>query len=121
MEIIARCREHGRKIGVVWHHTITLSDLMPFLPHVDFVVVLGIEKPGHSGQSIMPEALRMAEVFAKMANRYSFEVMFDGGVTPKNVHKVPARYLVSNSSVLRSESPIASALTLMSGGEHGAK
>ncbi|MCG6154652.1 GtrA family protein [Rubinisphaera margarita] len=121
LAIIARCREHGRKIGVVWHHTVTFADLMPFLPHVDFVMVLGIEQPGHSGQTIMPEAIRMAQTFWDLAPRYTYEVIFDGGITTDNVHRVPARYIVSSSSVLRAENPIVSALTLMAGGENGAR
>ena len=120
LEIIARCREHGRKVGVVWHHTVTVTDLMPFLPHIDFVMVLGIEQPGYSGQSIMPDAVRIAHIFSDLAPRYAYEVIFDGGVTTDNVHKLPACYVVSNSSVLRAENPVVSALTLMGGGGNGA-
>ena len=121
LKTIARCRERGRKIGVVWHHTVAMSDLMPYLPHVDFVMVLGIQQPGYSGQAIMPDAVRMAQTLSDLSSRYAYKVIFDGGVTTENVHKIPASYVVSNSSVLRAENPVVSALTLMGGGENGSR
>jgi pentose-5-phosphate-3-epimerase/putative flippase GtrA len=121
MDIIARCRERRRKVGVVWHHTVSMADMMPFLPHVDYVMVLGIERPGYSGQSIMPEALEIAQMFSDLSIRYGYEVIFDGGIRPDNVHRVAARYAVSNSSVLKSESPVLSALAIMAGGVNGSR
>lgn len=121
MEVIARCREYGRKVGVVWHHTVTMNEMLPYLPHVDFVMVLGIEHPGRSGQKVMPEAIRMASTFSDLADKYGYEVMFDGGVSTENVHTISARYVVSSSGVLRAESPVISALTLMGGGKNGVR
>ena len=66
---------------MVWHHTVTVAQMMPFLPHVDFVLILGIEKPGCCGQTVMGEALQTAELFASMAGRYGYQLIFDGGVT----------------------------------------
>ena len=51
MDNIALCRERGCKVGVVWHHTINMQQLLPYLPHVDFLTVLGIDRPGRSGQA----------------------------------------------------------------------
>jgi len=116
MQLIARCRQNGRRVGVVWHHTVTFGDLMPYLPHVDFVMVLGIEQPGHSGQELMDAALEAAAIFDGLAARYGFELIFDGGVTKENVHRIPARIIVSGSSVLRAENPAHTAVLLRSPG-----
>ena len=112
MEVIARCRQKQRRVGVVWHHTVTFADVMPYLPHVDFVMVLGIDDPGRSGQKLMECALEAAVMFDGLAARYGYELIFDGGVTKENVHRVPARIVVSSSSVLRAENPAHTALLL---------
>jgi len=112
MELIARCRQKRRSVGVVWHHTVAFGDVMPYLPHVDFVMVLGIEHPGRSGQELMEAAVEAAAMFDGLASRYGYELIFDGGLTKENVHRVPARIIVSSSSVLRAENPAHTALLL---------
>jgi pentose-5-phosphate-3-epimerase/putative flippase GtrA len=112
MEVIARCRQKQRRIGLVWHHAVTFSELMPYLPHVDFVMVLGVEQAGRSGQPLMEAALEAAALFDGLGSRYGFELIFDGGVTKENVHRIPARIIVSSSSVLRAENPAHTALLL---------
>ena len=43
-----------KQVGVVWHPTTgPLSDVLRWLPHVDFAAVLGIPEPGRSGQLVM--------------------------------------------------------------------
>jgi len=116
MHLIARCRQMHRRVGVVWHHTVTFAEMMPYLPHVDFVMILGIEQPGRSGQELMPSAVEAAAVFDGLAARYGFELIFDGGVTKENVHRIPARIIVSGSSVLRAENPAHTAVLLRSPG-----
>jgi len=111
-EVIARCRQRRRSVGVVWHHTVTFGQIMPYLPHVDFVMVLAVERPGHSGQEMMDAALEAAATFDALASRYGYELIFDGGVTKENVHHVPARIIVSASGVLRAENPAHTALLL---------
>jgi len=117
MDVIARCRQHGRRVGVVWHRGVTLSAMLPYLPHVDFVAVLGIEQPGRSGQKMTDEALGMAALFKELAPRYGYELIFDGGVATDNVDRIPAQIIVSSSHVLQSENPIHAALALRSGGK----
>lgn len=112
MEVIARCRQLGRQVGVVWTQESQLARLLPLLPHVDFVMVLGIRTPGISGQAILEEAIEAAGFFARLASRYTFETIFDGGVTPSNAGRIPARILVSNSSILRAEDPVRAVFRL---------
>jgi ribulose-phosphate 3-epimerase len=118
MQVIARGRQYGLKVGVVWHHTIPMAHLIPFLPHVDFVMILGIEKPGCSGQAVMDEALVAAAFYASMASRYGYELIFDGGVTTENLDLIAAPIVVSSSHVLKAKSPVLAALNLMAGGGH---
>jgi ribulose-phosphate 3-epimerase len=116
MENIALCRERGCKAGVIWHHTVAMQQLLPFLPHVDFLAVLGIDRPGRSGQAVMNSALVAANRFRELSRVYNYELIFDGGVTIENISWIPASIVVSSSSVLRAQSPIHNALVLMAGG-----
>ena len=89
---------------------------MSLLPHVDFVMVLGIQDPGRSGQAILAEAIDMARTLTDIRGRYHYEVMFDGGVKTDNVSRIPAKYVVAASGVLQSEDPVHSSFVLRSGG-----
>lgn len=109
MELIFACRFHGKKVGVVWNSGIPLAKLMPFLPHVDFVMVLGIAQPGRSGQALDEHCLAIARTLDSMRPTYRYELMFDGGVKPQNISKIPGRYIVSASAVLNAPQPTAAA------------
>jgi pentose-5-phosphate-3-epimerase/putative flippase GtrA len=116
MDLIARCRQWHRRVGVVWHPPVTLAEMLPYLPHVDIVMVLGIPHPGRSGQVMTEESLAMASLLKDLAPRYGYELAFDGGVTTENVDRIPAQIIISSSQVLQADNPIHAALTLRSGG-----
>jgi pentose-5-phosphate-3-epimerase len=115
MSILAQCCIHKKQVGIVYHHSVTLAQLIPFLPHVDFVLILGVEQPGYSGQLLMQSAVEMAETLDLMSIKYGFKVIFDGGITIENVNRIPADYIISSSTVLQAEDPIRAVLSLMSG------
>src|SRR5690606_14265387 len=73
MELMFECRELGKHVGVVWRPGIPKAALAPFLPHVDFVMVLGIREPGRSGQTICQEAIEMAASLSRQRSRYGYE------------------------------------------------
>jgi pentose-5-phosphate-3-epimerase len=118
MELTFACRQRGKRVGVVWRPGIATAALLPFLPHVDFVMVLGIREPGRSGQQICPEAIEMAATLSRQRARYGYEVMFDGGVKASNVSQIEAKYVVAASAVLNAEHPIRAAHVLRSGARY---
>ena len=109
MELIFDCRFHGKKVGVVWNSGIPLAQLLPYLPHVDFVMVLGIAQPGRSGQTLDEHCLAVARTLDSMRSMYQFELIFDGGVKPQNISHIPGRYIVSASAVLTAARPTTTA------------
>lgn len=115
MEHVARCRLAGKEVGVVAQHGDPMSRLLPWFPHVDYVLILGIERPGYSGQTMVPGSLVLAERLVPLAQRYGFRLIFDGGVTVDNVNHIPTDLIVSSSTVLRAENPAHAALALMTG------
>lgn len=117
-DLIAESRLRGKKVGVVWHVSNALTDMLPYLPHVDFVMVLGIAQPGKSGQKLLEEAVAVAETLDGMRPRYGFEVMFDGGVSVATLPRIRAKYIVSASAVLRATDPIRASHTLRTGARY---
>lgn len=118
LEVIARCRLHRKKVGVVWHGSTPLGDVLQWLPHVDFVMVLGIAEPGRSGQPLNPAALEITAVLDGLKDKYGYELMFDGGVNSKTIRNIRAKYVVAASAILRSEHPILSVHTLQTSAQY---
>jgi pentose-5-phosphate-3-epimerase/putative flippase GtrA len=104
--LIAECRTRGKQVGVVWQHGATIGQLLPLLPHVDFVMVLGIAEPGRSGQALLAEAVGVAETLDRLRSRYGYELMFDGGVNASTIRQIRAKYIVAASAVLRADNPV---------------
>lgn len=117
-ELIFACRQHNKRVGVVWREGNSVAALLPYLPHVDFVMVLGIRQPGVSGQPMCSRALEVAATLDRLRDRYGFDVMFDGGVKESNVGAVAAKYIVAASAVLQAENPIHAAHRLRTGAKY---
>lgn len=115
MPLLAEGRVRGKRVGVVWHEPDGLDALMPYLPHVDFVMVLGIAQPGVSGQPLSESAVRMAATLDGVRDRYGFEVMFDGSVNAATVTRLRATYVVAASAVLRAADPVRAIHRLKTG------
>lgn len=118
LPLFAKCHLAGKKVGVVWHQSELLGDLYPLLPHVDFVMVLGIARPGVSGQSISAEALEAIHMLERIRKHYRYELMFDGSVNTRTIRDIPARYVVAASSVLKADQPARVISTLKTGARH---
>ncbi|WP_435144750.1 GtrA family protein [Halobaculum sp. P14] len=100
------CRDHGCDAGLSVSYDAPIESMEQHLHDVDVVQVLGIERPGVSGQGMASEALETVERLSEASrDGYDFEVCFDGGVKRSNVHKIDADYVVSASAVLKAENP----------------
>jgi pentose-5-phosphate-3-epimerase/putative flippase GtrA len=114
-KLIFHCRMHRKQVGIVWHVSMPPDSMLQYLPHVDFVMVLGVQQPGQSGQKMLEEAIAVTDALDEMAEHYGYEVMFDGGVSPKTLDRIRARYVVAASAVLAAQNPIEVANVLRSG------
>lgn len=118
-ELIAWCRQRGKKVGVVWHQDDSFGKLLQYLPHLDFVMVLGIAVPGRSGQAISEKAVETAAALTQLRSKYDFRVMFDGSVNLETVSRIEAEYLVAASAVLNAPAPVQAIYHLKTGGRDG--
>lgn len=117
-ELFWACRLRGKRVGVVWNQQVGGSEFSRWLPHVDFVLVLGIAEPGRSGQTLEPEAVRVASMLDDLRGRYGYELIFDGGVTLDNVRELPAKYIVAASAVLNAADPVMATYRMMTGSNY---
>lgn len=113
--LIAEARMRGKKVGVAWHVSTTVAAVLPHLPHVDFAMVLGIAQPGVSGQKLLEEAVTVAHMLDRERHRYGFEIIFDGGVNPATIARIPAKYVVAANAVIADQDPVRAAHTLRTG------
>jgi pentose-5-phosphate-3-epimerase len=119
LPLVGWCHLRGKKAGVVWHQNDPIESLYHYLPHVDFVMTLGIAEPGRSGQPLSPIALEVTDMLDRLRSRYGFELMFDGSVNASTADRIRAKYLVAASAVLRSSKPAETIYSIKSGGRHG--
>jgi pentose-5-phosphate-3-epimerase len=118
-ELLSWCHRRGKKVGVVWHQSDPIERLYEFLPHVDFVMVLGIAVPGRSGQAISEAALAVAQMLSDLRPKYGYEVMFDGSVNQQTIDRIHAKYIVAASAVLNSQRPVQAIYQLKEVQTHG--
>jgi pentose-5-phosphate-3-epimerase/putative flippase GtrA len=112
MDLIFEIRRSRKKVGLVWQSGAQASEMLPYLPHLDFVMVLGVTRPGVCGQSPDEGALALVDCLDSLRARYGYELIYDGGVTLTNVGSIPAKYIVSASAILWNDRPTHAALRL---------
>ena len=109
----------GVKAGIVINPDCPVEHIFPYLPMVDFVLIMSVFA-GFGGQKFIPESLgRIKSVREELdrIGRPEVPIEVDGGIGPDNAAAVVsegASILVAGSSVFKAESP-QEAISLMRG------
>jgi len=111
-DLIAKLSGLNMQIGISVQYQTPVETLFPIIERLKMVQVMGIQKPGYSGQILAPFAITYLEQVNKLKTNFNFVTCFDGGVTIENIVKINTDYIVSGSSVLRSDDPINTILTM---------
>ena len=103
LSAIRRTHALGKKAGVTIKPKTPADALLPFLPHVDLVLIMTVE-PGFGGQSFMMDQLPKINIVRGMINAQApgCELEVDGGVdvsTAPLAVKAGADVLVAGSSI----------------------
>jgi len=117
-KLIAQIKSRGKKAGISIMYKTPIASIMPFLKEVDLVQILAIEKPGFSNQHLQKKALTRLHQLTLLRDKYNFEICFDGGLKPTNIHKINAKYIVSGSAVLNSKNVIETIHTMKTSGRY---
>ncbi|MBR5176316.1 MAG: ribulose-phosphate 3-epimerase [Bacteroidales bacterium] len=109
-EYIALAKSCGVKAGLAIDPDIPVERLYPYIPDVDFFLIMSVFA-GFGGQKFIPESIgRIAALRAEMDRIGIFkDIEVDGGVSASNAHalvKAGATMLVAGSSVFKAEDPI---------------
>lgn len=102
---IHRMNRSGRKIALALLPETPVSRLAPFLPCLDYVLILTVH-PGFYGSLFLPHTLRKIPVIK--AKNPRCKVIVDGGMNPETIQKAAragADYFVSGSYLWNAASP----------------
>ena len=110
-EYIALARSCGVKAGLAIDPDVPVERLFPFIPDVDFFLVMSVFA-GFGGQKFIPESIaRIAALRAEMERvGVVKDIEVDGGVSADNskaLVEAGATMLVAGSSVFKAEDPAA--------------
>ena len=105
-----RIRGRGVGAGVAINPGTGLDELLPYLEHLDYVVLMSVQ-PGFAGQAFQPHVLDKArELRAGIeAHGLSTSIEMDGGIKPGNLDEVAAAGVdvaVVGSGVFAAKRPV---------------
>ena len=100
---LADIRAFGAKPAITLRPATPLSELTPYLPLVDMVLIMTVE-PGFGGQKLLPETLDKVSAARLLLDEVNpaCELEVDGGVTLENIAQVAragANVFVAGSAV----------------------
>ena len=87
-ELLRRIRAAGCKAGLAINPGTSASQIVPFLPDCDLVLLMSVE-PGFGGQKFKPEALEKAK-FLKPLLAPGTLLSIDGGIAPDTIESAAA-------------------------------
>ena len=77
--IISMIKKHGKKVGISIKPSTKVSDIIPYLPDIDLVLVMSVE-PGFGGQSFQKGALDKIAELKHLIGRKKVQISVDGGI-----------------------------------------
>ena len=103
MNVINLIHSKGLKAGISLRPGTKVTDLKPYLEHVELVLVMSVE-PGFGGQKFDPNAIDKIKCLKneKNINNYNYEIEVDGGInceTSQLCIEAGAEVLVSGSYI----------------------
>ena len=110
-------RDCGMGVGVAINPETPAEVLIPWLRHLDYVVVMGVH-PGYSGQKYIPETTEKVAVLAEMIASAEADcfIEVDGGVNVENIaelERLGAGVFVAGSAAFSSGDPKAAVRALL--------
>lgn len=106
-ETIGIIREKGAKVGISIKPGTPVSEVLPYLPKVDMVLIMTVE-PGYGGQSYIPSCTEKVTQVRKAITEQGLtcDVQVDGGVSADNLQMVldaGANVVVAGSAVFKKD------------------
>lgn len=77
--LISMIKKYGKKVGISIKPSTKVSDIIPYLPDIDLVLVMSVE-PGFGGQSFQKNALDKIAELKNLIGRKPVKISVDGGI-----------------------------------------
>lgn len=102
-ELIDRLRQTAGKVGVSQKPESEVEKVLPLLPHLDEVLVMGVS-PGFGGQEFRSEAIDRIKYLTRKIEEYDLDlsIAVDGGInvdTVRDVVEAGANVIIAGSAV----------------------
>lgn len=104
--LISMIKKYGKKVGISIKPSTKVSDIIPYLPDIDLILVMSVE-PGFGGQSFQKNALDKIAELKNLIGRKPVKISVDGGindVTAPACVLAGADILVAGSYVFKTRS-----------------
>ena len=102
---VADCVSHihalGKKAGISLKPHTPVSDIIPFIPEIDLVLIMSVE-PGKGGQPFQAQALEKIIALKELIGRKKVQISVDGGINSETAEAcrfAGANILVAGTAV----------------------
>lgn len=105
-DLIAKIKKHGKKAGISIRPKTNISQLIPYLPDIDLILVMAVE-PGFGGQIFQKQTLDRLSEIKSLIGRKKITISVDGGINLKTASAcvlAGADILVSGSYIFKHRS-----------------
>ena len=107
-------KSYAVKVGLALNPNVEVKDIVPYLPYLDLILVMGVE-PGKGGQSFIEETvekLKEVQVLLKSYPEFSILVSIDGGINQETAALVyPYVDILVSGSYLIGQENLENAIT----------
>ena len=108
-DVLKYIKSKGVKAGAVIKPKTPVSDLLPYLPLLDMILIMSVE-PGFGGQKFISESLNKLKEARTMIEEsgYDIDLEVDGGVNTSNIKDIieaGANVIVAGSAIFNAPDP----------------
>lgn len=104
-KLLKMIKQYGIKAGLSIKPNTKVSELVPYLPYLDMVLVMSVE-PGKGGQKFMDSVIPKINDLIKKRNKnkYNYVISIDGGINNETIDKVKnVDFVISGSYICMSD------------------
>lgn len=89
--LIEHIKEKKWRAGMAINPKTAITEIFPFLPHIDQILIMSVE-PGRSGQQFIPSTMDKIKplVEYRAAHHLQFTIAIDGGINQQNIGTLAA-------------------------------
>lgn len=104
--LISHIKSLHKKVGLSIKPKTKVADLIPYLPMIDWVLLMSVE-PGFGGQSFIPKTLEKIVALKELIGRKKIKIAVDGGInstTAEACRLAGADVLIAGTSIFKQKS-----------------